>query len=239
MCIRDRDAIDLWDKEPDMILEELDEASNQPKTPFPFVRTPTVLTPTAPPATPTTPINHMGNKNGPKQNAKNSNNQNGNNNNKNKNKNNNKEPTWAEISKLNIPTEVMETKDPREYAQKVAALNKIIPNHIPEERNPEAVRKPKIAADMEKIASVIGIKNINWSETRTHAVGHEKNKGEATREILAKSSTYAEARVRYAILYINSRMGIPINKLPITEAWSASNVESKIMWVRLTEKLFL
>ena len=58
----------------------------------------------------------MGNKNGPRQNAKNGNNQNGNNNNKNKNKNNNKESTWAEISKLNIPTEVMETKDPREYA---------------------------------------------------------------------------------------------------------------------------
>ena len=144
-----QDAIDLWDKEPDLILEELDEASNQPKTPFNFVRTPTILTPTAPPVTPITPINHMGNKNGSKQNAKSNNNQNGNNNNKNKNKNKNKESTWAEISKLIIPTEVMETKDPREYAQKVADLNKIVPNHIPEGRNPEAARKPKIAADME------------------------------------------------------------------------------------------
>ena len=133
--------------------------------------------------------------------------------------------------KLNIPNEVMEVKDPQEYAQQQASINKIVPNHIPEE-NTEVAKKPKVAADMEKIASVIGIKNINWSETRTHAVGHEKNKGDATREVLAKSQTYAEARVRQAILYLNSRMGIPINKLPVTEAWSASNVDSKIMWVK-------
>ena len=63
-------------------------------------------------------------------------------------------------------------------------------------------------------------------------MGHEKNKGDARREVLAKGPTYAEARVRYGILHINSRMGIPINKLPITEAWSASNVESKIMWIK-------
>ena len=40
---------------------------------------------------------------------------------------------------------------------------------------------------MEKIASVIGIKNITWSETRTHASGHERVKGDARREVLAKS----------------------------------------------------
>ena len=85
---------------------------------------------------------------------------------------------------------------------------------------------------MEKIASVIGIKNINWSETRTHAMGHEKNKGDAGREVLAKVPTYAEARVRYAIYHLNSRMGIATHKLKITEAWSASNIESKIMWVK-------
>ena len=31
---------------------------------------------------------------------------------------------------------------------------------------------------------------------------------------------------------MNCRMGIPTNKLRITEAWSASNVESRIMWVK-------
>ena len=62
-----QDAIDLWEKEPELILEELDEAFNQPKTPFPFVRTPTVQTPNAAPsAGPLTPINHMGEKNEPK-----------------------------------------------------------------------------------------------------------------------------------------------------------------------------
>ena len=63
-------------------------------------------------------------------------------------------------------------------------------------------------------------------------MGHEKNKGDARREVLAKGPSYAEACVRYAIYHINCRMGIPSQKLKITEAWSASNVESKIMWVK-------
>ena len=31
-------------------------------------------------------------------------------------------------------------------------------------------------------------------------------------------------------------MGIPFNQLPITEAWSASNVDSRIMWVKADRK---
>ena len=85
---------------------------------------------------------------------------------------------------------------------------------------------------MEKNASIIGIKSINWSEVRNHASGHEKVKGDARREVLAKSPAYAEARVRYAIFYLTCRMGIDPSKLRITEAWSASNVESKIMWIK-------
>ena len=77
--------------------------------------------------------------------------------------------------------------------------NNIKPNHV---ITPEAPKKPKVAADIEKIASVIGIKNISWSETRTHATGHEKVKGEARREVLAKSPAYAKARVRYTIFYL-------------------------------------
>ena len=73
------------------------------------------------------------------------------------------------MTSLNIPNEIMEIKDPREYVEKLVAVNKIKPNYIPE-ANPEATKKPKIAADMEKIASGTGIKNINWSETRTHAM---------------------------------------------------------------------
>ena len=67
------------------------------------------------------------------------------------------EKTWAEVATLNIPSEIMEIKDPREYVEQLVAVNKIKPNHIPEV-NPEATKKTKIAADMEKIASVIGIK---------------------------------------------------------------------------------
>ena len=84
---------------------------------------------------------------------------------------------------------------------------------------------------MEKIASVIGIKNITWSETRTHASGHKRVKGNARREVLDKSPAFAEARVRYAIYHLTCRMGISPDKLRITEAWSASNVDSKIMWI--------
>ena len=102
-------------------------------------------------------------------------------------------------------------------------------NHV---IKPEAPKKPKVAADMEKISSVIGIKNINWSETRTHATGHEKNKGDARREVLAKGPAFAEARVKYAIYHLNRRMGINPSRLKITEAWSASNTESKIKWIK-------
>ena len=90
----------------------------------------------------------------------------------------------------------------------------------------EAPKKPKVAADMEKIASVIGIKNITWSETRYHANGHEKVKGDARREVVAKSPAYAGARIRYAIFYLTCRMGIHPSKLmKINKVWSASNVE--------------
>ena len=111
--------------------------------------------------------------------------------------------------------------------------NNIKPNHV---ITTEAPKQPKVAADMEKKASVIGIKNITWNETRTHASGHEKIKGKARREVLAKFPTYADARVRYAIFYLTCRMGIHPTKLKITKAWSASNVDSKTMWVKATER---
>ena len=107
--------------------------------------------------------------------------------------------------------------------------NNIKPNHV---ITPEDPKKPKPAADMEKIASVIGTKNITWSETRTHASGHQKVKSDARREVLAKSPAFAEARVRCSIYHLTCRMGISPEKLRITEAWSASNVVSKIMWIK-------
>ena len=61
----------------------------------------------------------------------------------------------------------------------------------------------------------------------------KKVKGDARREVLAKSPAYADARIRYAIFYLHCRMGIhpqKLNKIP--EVWSASNVDSKIMWVK-------
>ena len=115
----------------------------------------------------------------------------------------------------------MQEKDNGKYVEWLMVVNNIKPNHVIAS---EAPKKPKVAADMEKIASVIGIKNITWSETRTHASGHEKIKGDARREVLAKSPVYAEAQVRYAIYHLTCRMGIFPDKLRITE--------SKIMWIK-------
>ena len=82
----------------------------------------------------------------------------------------------------------MQEKDPGKYVERLVAVNYIKPNHV---ITPEAPKKPKPAADMEKISSIIGNKNINWSEARTHSSGHKKIKGDARREVLAKSPAYA------------------------------------------------
>ena len=104
----------------------------------------------------------------------------------------------------------MNEKDLAKYVEHLVAINNIKPNHI---ITTETTKRPKIAADMEKIASV-------------------KIKGDARRETLAKSTAYAEARVRYAIYHLNYKMGINPTRLKITEAWSASNIDSKIMWIK-------
>ena len=65
--------------------------------------------------------------------------------------------SWAQVATLNIPQEVMQEKDHGKYVERLMAVNIIKPNHV---ITPEASIKPKPAADMEKIASVIGIKNI-------------------------------------------------------------------------------
>ena len=82
----------------------------------------------------------------------------------------------------------MQEKDNSKYVLLLVAKNNIEPNHVIE---PEAPKRSKVAADMEKVASVISIKNITWSETRKHANGHEKVKSDTRREVLAKSPAYA------------------------------------------------
>ena len=74
----------------------------------------------------------------------------------------------------------------------LAEKNNMKPNHV---IKTTSHTKPKVNADMEKIASVIGIKNIIWSETRNHVSGHDKIKGDVRREILAKSPAYANAEL--------------------------------------------
>ena len=89
----------------------------------------------------------------------------------------------------------------------LVAKNNIRPNHIPE---PRENRRPKTAADMEKIASTIGIKNVNWNKVRNHQIGHMKNKSDARRETLAKTNAYKDARISYAIYLLHCKLGFTL-----------------------------
>ena len=68
--------------------------------------------------------------------------------------------TWAQTAALNIPKEIMQVTDNSTYVELLVEKNNIVANHVTEAKAP---KKPKVAADMEKIASIIGIKNITWS----------------------------------------------------------------------------
>ena len=83
---------------------------------------------------------------------------------------------------------------------KTCCTKNIKPNHIVE---PKENKKPK-----EEDFQHNRYKNVNWSEVRSHQNGHEKNKGDARRETVAKANAFGDARMRYAIFYIDCRMGI-------------------------------
>ena len=95
-----------------------------------------------------------------------------------------KKQSWAQITALEIPEDIMNEPCNAVYVKKLISKNNIRPYHIPD---PRENRKPKIAANMEKIASTIGIKNVNWNEVRNNQVGHVK-KSDARRETLAKAN---------------------------------------------------
>ena len=118
---------------------------------------------------------------------------------------------------MDIPDEILKKPDNAKYVGGLIEGNGIKPSHIPE---PQCTRKPNVAADIEKIASTIAIKNINWNEVRNHKVGHLKNNNEARKEILAKGNACTDARILHTIYYT------------ITEVWSATKVVSKLMWVK-------
>ena len=62
---------------------------------------------------------------------------------------------WAQVASLVIPQEIMEQKKNAKYAERLIQQNNIKPDHIIE---PKETRRPKVANDMEKIASMIGKK---------------------------------------------------------------------------------
>ena len=113
---------------PEFILEELDAAANQPPTPLSNIQTP--HTPATPgPMTPGTKgalygarsktkpgTSHFGFKSSKNKN-KNTNNQQNTNNKQVQSKEPATAKTWAEVATFNIPNEMMEIKDPREYVE--------------------------------------------------------------------------------------------------------------------------
>ena len=61
---------------------------------------------------------------------------------------------------------------------------------------------------MEKMASIIGIKNINWCDVRQHHNNNFAMKANDGYEASAKSSVYAEARIRHAAVLIHTTLKI-------------------------------
>ena len=83
-----------------------------------------------------------------------------------------KKQNWAEATALNIQHADMNELVPAKYVEELVKIYNIKPNHIPETKK---TRKTKIAADMQKIASTSGIKNVNWKEVQNHQIRHMKN----------------------------------------------------------------
>ena len=78
-----------------------------------------------------------------------------------------KKNSWAQVASRVIMGEECNAT----YVEKLVAQDNIKPSHILE---PKENRKPEEVADIEKIASTVGIKNVNWSEVRNHQSGHDK-----------------------------------------------------------------
>ena len=106
-------------------------------------------------------------------------------------------------------------------------------NNIQRQPPPTVTTTPIIRDPMEKMASIIGIKNINWSEVRQHHNNNFAMKSNDGHEALAKSGVYAEARIRHAAILITATLKIDEERLStICEAWSAKNTKSNILWIK-------
>ena len=135
--------------------------------------------------------------------------------------------TYAQVAQINV-TEEMRTLNTGEYIKNVVEKNKLITNKPPLPR-----QRPKNQDPMDQMASIIGIKNVKWCDVKTH---HDNNAARSQAdgfEAVAKHSTYAAARVRYAALLIHATLHIDASKLDkISEAWSAKNFKSNILWIK-------
>ena len=108
--------------------------------------------------------------------------------------------TYAQVAQINV-TEEMRTLNTGEYIKNVVEKNKLITNKPPQPR-----QRPKTQDPMDQIASIIGIKKVKWCDVKTH---HDNNAARSSAdgfEAVAKHSTYAAARVRYAALLIHATL---------------------------------
>ena len=124
--------------------------------------------------------------------------------------------TYAQITQINV-TDEMRALNTGDYIKNIVEKNKLKTNKPPQPKTRTPTADP-----MDQMASIIGIRNVQWCDVKTH---HDNNAARSTTdgyEAVAKHSTYAAARVRYAALLIHATLHIDTNKLDkITEASSA------------------
>ena len=86
---------------------------------------------------------------------------------------------------------------------------------------------------MEKMASLIGIKNIRWCDIKSHNDNNIAMKVKDGYEAVNKSGVYSEARIRQAAVLIHTTLKIDPERLStIVVAWSATNCGSTILWIQ-------
>ena len=86
---------------------------------------------------------------------------------------------------------------------------------------------------MEKMASIIGIKNIRWCDIKAHHDNDVTMSINDDYKAVAKNRVYPAARIRHTPLLLHATLKINAEKLnTISEAWSAKNFKSNILWIK-------
>ena len=108
-----------------------------------------------------------------------------------------KKGLYAQVTSQIVVSEDMRCMSTVDYVKNIVKKN-----NFQRPTPPKVTVTPVICDPMEKMASIIGIKNINWSEVRQHHSNNFAMKSNDGHEALAKSGVNAEARIRHAAILI-------------------------------------